>query len=236
MRLSLPKPLRGWRAFAGEVGIIVLGVLIALAAQQVAQGFQERAEAREARELIREELATYMGRLESRRVVRDCIANRLGELQALLDRAANGGPIDRPNWIGRPQFWTMLTVRWDAAAQSGRAALIPPAELAEYGLMYDWMRNTYDSMIIEQGDWAKLRTLEHVDSLTPQTAFDLNATLQDARFRAFRINGQTEELREIATRIKLPIRRNESVGTRGPCLPMTTPREVAVRANPFGEP
>ena len=33
MHVHLPKPLHGWREFAGEVGIIVLGVLIALAAE-----------------------------------------------------------------------------------------------------------------------------------------------------------------------------------------------------------
>ena len=33
MYVQLPKPLHGWRQFAGEVGIIVLGVLIALGAQ-----------------------------------------------------------------------------------------------------------------------------------------------------------------------------------------------------------
>ena len=38
MKLSVPKPIHGWREFAGEVGIIVLGVLIALGAQQVAEG------------------------------------------------------------------------------------------------------------------------------------------------------------------------------------------------------
>lgn len=32
MHVHLPKPLHGWREFAGEVGIIVFGVLIALAA------------------------------------------------------------------------------------------------------------------------------------------------------------------------------------------------------------
>lgn len=31
MHLKLPKPLHGWRAFAGEVGIVVLGVILALA-------------------------------------------------------------------------------------------------------------------------------------------------------------------------------------------------------------
>ena len=37
MKLRIPKPLRGWREFAGEVGIIVLGVLIALGAQQLVE-------------------------------------------------------------------------------------------------------------------------------------------------------------------------------------------------------
>ena len=37
MHFHLPKPLHGWRAFAGEVGIIVLGVLIALGADQAVE-------------------------------------------------------------------------------------------------------------------------------------------------------------------------------------------------------
>ena len=39
MHFHLPKPLHGWREFAGEVGIIVLGVLIALGAEQLIQTF-----------------------------------------------------------------------------------------------------------------------------------------------------------------------------------------------------
>ena len=48
MHVHLPKPLHGWRAFVGEVGIIVLGVLIALAAEQLVQNGHEQAEARDA--------------------------------------------------------------------------------------------------------------------------------------------------------------------------------------------
>lgn len=236
MRLSLPKPLRGWRAFAGEVGIIVLGVLIALGAQQLAEDYNDLSKAREARKLIRNELATYLGRLETRASVSACIANRINEVQALVDTAAKGGPIKRPSWVGRPQFWTALSVSWDAAAQSGHAALIPAAELADYATMYDWMQNTYDSMLIEQGSWARVRTLEHLDHLTPETAFQINAALQDARYRAWRIHSQTKDLQRIAARVGLTAKPNDIVGTRGPCLPMTTPRNVAVRQNPAGEP
>jgi len=43
MRVRVPKPLHGWRAFAGEVGVIVLGVLIALGAQQAAEALNGEA-------------------------------------------------------------------------------------------------------------------------------------------------------------------------------------------------
>jgi hypothetical protein len=33
MHFRLPKPLHGWREFVGEVGIIVIGVRIALGAE-----------------------------------------------------------------------------------------------------------------------------------------------------------------------------------------------------------
>lgn len=44
MHIHLPKPLHGWRAFIGEVGIIVLGVLIALGAEQLVEALHWRAE------------------------------------------------------------------------------------------------------------------------------------------------------------------------------------------------
>ena len=37
MHFHLPKPLHGWRQFVGEVGIIVVGVLIALSAEQLVE-------------------------------------------------------------------------------------------------------------------------------------------------------------------------------------------------------
>ena len=42
MHVHLPKPLHGWRAFVGEVGIIVIGVLIALGAEQIVEAVHWR--------------------------------------------------------------------------------------------------------------------------------------------------------------------------------------------------
>jgi hypothetical protein len=57
MHVRLPKPLHGWRAFAGEVGIIVLGVIIALAFGQVAEAWQWHQEVGTTRKSIHREMA-----------------------------------------------------------------------------------------------------------------------------------------------------------------------------------
>jgi hypothetical protein len=67
MHLHLPKPLHGWREFAGEVGIIVIGVLIALGAEQVVEEIHFRnavaSERMALHEALRDELAEPAGRL-----------------------------------------------------------------------------------------------------------------------------------------------------------------------------
>ena len=65
MHFHLLKPVHGWRAFAGEVAVIVLGVLIALFAQQLAQSFDNRSSAQAARDNIRAELAVNIGRMQN---------------------------------------------------------------------------------------------------------------------------------------------------------------------------
>jgi hypothetical protein len=57
MHFHLPKPLHGWRQFVGEVGIIVIGVLIALGAEQLVELVHERQVAGQARENVRAEAA-----------------------------------------------------------------------------------------------------------------------------------------------------------------------------------
>ena len=230
MHVRLPKPLHGWRAFAGEVGIIVLGVLIALGAQQVAEGVQERGEARDADRAIRGELQLNMAKLRSRAEKKACVDARIAELQALIDSAeAGGGTIKTPNWVGRPQFWTMQMARWQAVSQAGRAALLPPDDLALYGSMYAYMTNVNAAMAQEQNDWAQLRSLEHVQRLTPEMAFQLNGTLQGARYINWRMNVWTMQLQSLFDRLHLKIVPNDVPASRSACVAMTTPRDQAVK-------
>jgi hypothetical protein len=238
MHFHLPKPLHGWREFTGEVGIIVIGVLIALGAEQVVSAARQRQDAAAADSIIRSELDLNLGRLKSRMGIHGCMDRRIEEIQGILDKAADNPDIATPSWIGRPQYWTFLSARWQAESQAGRAALIDPDKLAQYGIMYAKMQDLLTEMTLEQSDWAKLRTLERVRRLEPAEAFELNTVLQDARYRNWRLALVSSQLFEQGDTLGLHASRNSTPASASVCLPITTARAEANRRSPwpFGEP
>src|SRR6478609_8980611 len=102
MHFHIPKPLHGWRAFAGEVGIIVVGVLIALGAEQVAENVHERHVAEQARENVRAEAAMDASFIQGRLSAQGCVERRLAELSDILGRAGEGDLHPQPTWISLP--------------------------------------------------------------------------------------------------------------------------------------
>lgn len=61
MHFHLPKPIHGWRGFAGEVGIIVVGVLIALGAEQIVETIHWREQTRATREALYSDAVDNLG-------------------------------------------------------------------------------------------------------------------------------------------------------------------------------
>ena len=238
MHFHLPKPLHGWREFAGEVGIIVIGVLIALGAEQLVEAAHQRQEGVAAEHIIRNEISLNLGRLQSRMAIHACVDRRIEEVQKLVDDAGSNPAIVTPGWIGRPQYWTFLDSRWQAEAQAGQAALVDGRRLPDYGIMYNRMQNLQDEMGLEQTDWAKLRTLEHVRRLDSAAALEFNVTLQDARYRNWRLALVTEQLFDMAKALGLSATANATSADRSICLPITTTRSDANRQSvwPVGEP
>jgi hypothetical protein len=55
MHIHLPKPLHGWREFVGEVGIIVIGVLLALGAEQAIEALHHRSQVHEMTDKLHDE-------------------------------------------------------------------------------------------------------------------------------------------------------------------------------------
>jgi hypothetical protein len=114
MRIHLPKPLHGWRAFVGEVGIILLGVLLALTAQEAAQRFRDRNDAEQLRQSMVDELANDRARWEAVHHDVPCALSRLDDISAW---AAHKGSDKILNFIG-PAMWTMHDSAWQIARSS----------------------------------------------------------------------------------------------------------------------
>lgn len=153
MHVRLPKPLHGWRAFAGEVGIIVLGVLIALGLGQIVEQWQWRQEVGTTRQALASELVDAANQGAARIAVEDCLRDRIGELTGKLN-ATNGrwsadpmpfgrGVPPTPHWdnrsIGRVYDVPLVgwsQDAWDTAKSSGVVDHMSRGELASYSTVY----------------------------------------------------------------------------------------------------
>ena len=91
LQLRFPKPLHGWRALLGEVGIIVVGVLIALGAGQLVEEVTWRAQVNAGRDALRDEYITILENAAEREMEDECIRGRLASLVHVLD--AGGGTL-----------------------------------------------------------------------------------------------------------------------------------------------
>jgi hypothetical protein len=120
MHFHLPKPLHGWREFAGEVGIIVLGVLIALGFEQLVEQWRWHRDVETTRQALANELATSANQAAVLLAVESCQRDRVGELAARL-RATNG------RWTADPMqlaSGAKLTPHWDERS-IGRVYVVP---------------------------------------------------------------------------------------------------------------
>ena len=84
MHFRLPKPLHGWREFTGEVGIIVVGVLIALGAEQVVEAWHWKHEVATARESISEEMQSEYFNAAEMAIAQPCIDRQLEQLETAV--------------------------------------------------------------------------------------------------------------------------------------------------------
>jgi hypothetical protein len=112
MHLHMPKPLHGWRALAGEVGIIVVGVLIALGAEQIVEAMHWRMQATEARTALRDEIGRdNLPQAYTRLAIAPCLSAKLDQLDAAL--AAH---MDRRQFIALAQSYRPPNRGWDDEA------------------------------------------------------------------------------------------------------------------------
>jgi hypothetical protein len=179
MRVKNLKPMHGWRAFAGEVGVIVLGVLIALGAQQVVEALNWHSEVGQLRKAMRVELSTDRARTEENLAQDTCMLARLDAIQQWALTAPEGSRIANPE---RPILWNDHSSTWDIAKTSPGATHLGLDERLQYAGAYDAIANEQRYLFDEQEDWQELAA-SLASANKPQNRDLVERQVESARLR-----------------------------------------------------
>ena len=174
----LPAPSRGWRAFAGEVGTIVLGVLLALAAQELVQSWHWRSEVRKTRQALDAELARDLAAFNYRYRHKACIAERLAEVKRWADSLAQGKPLPLKHEIAEPPYYSTRTAAWEIT-DGEIAARIPLQAKLSYAGLYDGLRKFDEAKNDESLAWSTLNEYESATRADPADLRAIKRALKD---------------------------------------------------------
>lgn len=152
------KPRRDWRENAREIVIVVIGVFIALVAQQAVEAWDWYQKVQVADAAMRDELLSDDGpQMVQRLAMHDCIGSVLDRIRAAVEgdasRAEIGALIDR-YWVDDR---TYDHIALDAAQSANVASHLGQDRFTQFATAYDRMGVLEEINHREASDWAALR-------------------------------------------------------------------------------
>ena len=182
MEIHKPKPIRNLREFLKEVGIIVLGVCIALAAEQAAEWWGWRGKVAQAREVIASEMALNMVGAITRVRTESCMEQRLDALTDIVDAASRSGQLPPVGEIGQPPPRLWRSGAWESVVAAETATHFPRQQLADLGSLYQLVVFMESNTQLELQAWSNLHVMVGPGRrLDPASEADLRQALSLAR-------------------------------------------------------
>ena len=158
MSLRMPKPPNGWNTVAWDLAIVTVGVLVALAAQQLVDSWEWQHKVGIVRQSLMGELGNDRARWEYDLTGARC-ALREGKK---LDEWASHGAIDAPPpipFIANGQILAMHTSNWTLAAGGETLDHFPVREQLAYAGLYAGIANRQVSIGDASGAMDRIQTL-----------------------------------------------------------------------------
>jgi hypothetical protein len=145
LEIHKPKPVHNWRDFLKEIGVIVIGIVIALSGEQILEAIHWKHKAEAAEQDLRKELADSLSYAVEQEQMHQCVSDYLDALQSAILRSdsdtiqklyAAGIPLDAHPW--RSSSWT--------AALTGQVAdHLPHEKVAAYSIAF--------RLVTAAGEW-----------------------------------------------------------------------------------
>ncbi len=223
MHFHLPKPLHGWREFVGEVGIIVIGVLIALGAEQVVEWVHWRAELTSFRAAARHEVAVSLGTYDYRMRQDRCVDQRIADLQTWLDGWRVGRPRTLTHAIGAPTSLTLPTSVW-TSRDPNLMSHMPLRERMALGDLYDQFANNDARRLDERQTWLELAQFDGATELDHSDMMRLSGLIARARNESHHITSNALREFRAARAIGInPVWEDFPPMSQSTCVPILPP-------------
>ncbi|HEY3815428.1 MAG TPA: hypothetical protein VGL66_19575 [Caulobacteraceae bacterium] len=206
MHIHKPKALHGLRELLTEVGVIVIGIVIALALEQAVEAFHRHDSAAEARQQIRDELSGNAWRLWEQERTQACVDTRLDDLERILSQALHSGRIEPGLTVGRPWHHIWESARWSSITQAGVAAYFPERESAAYSNLYSLFANLTVDSTKEQESWAYLQSLRYLTEIDKSEALSYLREVEKIRLERLEMHNLAVILQRAYKPLRLDLR------------------------------
>lgn len=164
MKVHPPRSIDSWREFLIEIAIIVIGVALALAAEEALSDYHTGKEVAVVQESLNDELADSQYAALERIKHADCQAQIVERLDSLA-HGPGGGPIgDIP--AAPVRLWG--SAAWDAAIASGIVEEMEHDERHAYAVLFSVVRTMKEWNNRERELWAIVRSYARTPPANPE--------------------------------------------------------------------
>jgi len=175
MEVHKPKLIQNWRELLKEWGIIVLGVLTALLAEQAVQSIDWNHKVEAAVADMDNELGSGDGpQAYARLAIHDCVAARLNSLRSAVEQGDRGQSTALIDTIWLPER-TYDSLAREAATASDVTSHMPHQHMLQYRITYEVIPDMDRLASRELVDLSRLRALPRTGGAL-QTSEKLSAT------------------------------------------------------------
>lgn len=159
MHIHVPKTLHGWREFIGQVGIVVFGVLIALAAQELVKALTNERQVHRGEDSLRDNFARFVTFAAELDAYAPCVQARAREIRYIVDKSAEDRRLPRVGMIPQlaPHPWQIDT--HGAMVASLAITHVRHDRAILYSRISTSASDLYQHAIVAWADWGMLASL-----------------------------------------------------------------------------
>lgn len=207
------KPIATLRDFLKEVGIIVIGVVIALGAGELVDDWNWHREVEIVKDSLDDELSDTVFAARERMKIADCQRQTLDRLDEIADES-RGTLVIRNAPVRRIRLWG--SAAWDAAVASGAIAHMDHDDRNTYANLFSFVRLFRELNLRQEELWASIDAYRRPRALTESSRDRFVETVSELRALTGTMNLAARQFDEAARRLDIELSPEDAASLREP--------------------